>query len=235
MLVFSSELIIRSNGSSRSPCQYPSYRSRTTAAFSKKLAARGKIQCSYCQGLMASSSRMRQTVLRLMGLFSSSRARSARSVVDWRLNGFPVRATTSQAIETTTALSRGGKGRLAAPARIVLEGKLTSGPALPPTADGIGMKIKPSRGCHVGKRGGFVKEQDQACTLPEVRRCGARVEEASGLGEGLIREGRAMKWRRARHETIPGAVGEMVFSDDTPSIGRLQSSVTLPLFVKWTT
>jgi len=97
------------------------------------------------------------------------------------------------------------------------------------------MKIKPSRGRHVGKRGGFVKEQDQACTLPEVRRCGARVEEASGLGEELIREGRAMKWRRARHETIPGAVGEMVFSDDTPSIGRLQSSVTLPLFVKWTT
>src|SRR5580704_8399055 len=38
----------------------------------------------------------------------------------------------------------------------------------------------------------------------------------------------------ARHETIPGAVGQMVFSDDTPSIGRLQSSVILPLFAKWT-
>jgi hypothetical protein len=97
------------------------------------------------------------------------------------------------------------------------------------------MKIKPSCGCYVGKRGGFVKEQDQARTLPEVRRCGARVEEASGLGEKLIREDRAMKWRRARHETIPGAVGQMIFSDDTPSIGRLQSSVTLPLFAKWTT
>src|SRR5258708_1108106 len=124
---------------------------------------------------MASSSRIRQTVLRLMGLFSSSRTRWARSVVDWRLNGFPVRATTSQAIEATTALSRGGKDRLAAPARIVLEGKPTSGPALPPTADGTGMKIETSGGSHVGKRGGFVKEQDQACTLPEESRGGASL------------------------------------------------------------
>jgi hypothetical protein len=97
------------------------------------------------------------------------------------------------------------------------------------------MKIETSSGCHVGKRGGFVKEQDQACALPEVRRCGASVEEASGLGEELLREGRAMDWRRARHENTPRAIGRMVFSDDTPSIGRLQGSVTLPLFVKWTT
>jgi hypothetical protein len=97
------------------------------------------------------------------------------------------------------------------------------------------MEIKTSRGGHVGKRGEFVKEQDQACTLAEVRRCGASVEEASGLGEELVREGRAMKGGRARHETTPRAIGQMVFSDDTPSIGRLQRSVTLPLFVKWTT
>src|SRR3954447_8737151 len=136
---------------------------------------------------MASSSRIRQTVLRLMGLFSSSRTRLARSVVDWRLNGFPVRATTSQAIDATTALSRGGKDRLAAPARIVLEGELSSGPALPPTADGAGKKIEAGRGSHVGKRGAFVKEQDQACTLPEVRCCGSSVDEASCFGEELIR------------------------------------------------
>src|SRR3954466_7448102 len=171
------------------------------AAFSKKLAARGKIQCSYCQGLMASSSRMRQTVLRLMGLFSSSWTRLARSVVDWRLNGFPVRATTSQAIDVTTARSRGGKDRLAAPARIVFEGELTCGPALPPTADGTGMKIKASRGGHVGERGAFVEEQDQACPLAEVRWCVSSLEEASCFGEELIREVRAMKGERAGHET----------------------------------
>lgn len=55
---------------------------------------------------MASSSRIRQTVLRLIGLFSSTWARSARSEVDWRLSGSPVRWTISQAMETTTALSR---------------------------------------------------------------------------------------------------------------------------------
>src|SRR3954447_14913551 len=78
---------------------------------------------------MASSSRPRQTVLRLMGLFNSSRARWARSVVDWRLNGFPVRATTSQAIDATTALSRGG--RLKMDCRVVVHegpGIVTIGP-----------------------------------------------------------------------------------------------------------
>ena len=80
-----------------------------------------------------------------------------------------------------------------------------------------------------------MKEQDQVCTLPEVRRRGSSVEEASCFGEELIREGGAMKWGRARHETSPGAIGQKVFSDDTPSIGRLRRSLTLPLFVKWTT
>src|SRR4051812_19262861 len=92
-----------------------------------------------------------------------------------------------------------------------------------------------SGGSHVGERGGFVKEQDQAGTLPEVRCCGASVEEASGFGEELLREGRARKGGRAGHETTPGAIDGMVFRDDPPSIGRLQESVTLPLFVKWTT
>jgi hypothetical protein len=66
------------------------------------------------------------------------------------------------------ALSRGGKDRLGTTARIVLESELTSGPALPPTADGTGMEIETSSGSHVGDGGEFVKEQDQACSLPEV-------------------------------------------------------------------
>jgi hypothetical protein len=97
------------------------------------------------------------------------------------------------------------------------------------------MEIETSRRSHVGNRGEFVKEQDQAGALPEVRRCGASLEEASGLGEELIREGRAMKWRRAWHETAPEAIGRVVFSEDTPSIGRPQESGTPPLIVKWTT
>ena len=69
------------------------------------------------------------------------------------------------------------------------------------------MQIKTSSGFHVGKQGEFVDKQDQVGALPEVRRCGTSAEEASGLGEELIREGRAMKWRRARHETTPRATG----------------------------
>jgi hypothetical protein len=80
-----------------------------------------------------------------------------------------------------------------------------------------------------------VKEQDQACPLPEVRCCGSSVGEASCFGEELIRKGRAIMWEWAGHETTPGAIGQKGFSDDTPSIGRLRKSVTLPLFVKWTT
>src|SRR4051794_41981597 len=102
---------------------------------------------------MASSSRIRQTVLRLIGLFSSSRTRWARSVVDWRLNGFPVRATTSQAIEATTALSRGGKDRLGAPGGGALEGETTCGPALPPTAGGTWLEDQEGGRRHGGGAG----------------------------------------------------------------------------------
>src|SRR4051812_17620285 len=110
---------------------------------------------------MASSSRMRQTVVRPMGLLSSSVARLARSVVDCRLSGLPVRATTSQAMEAIIALSRGGKDRLAASSGSVFEGKVALGPALPPTADAIGVKVESSSGLDIGKRGTLVQKQDQ--------------------------------------------------------------------------
>jgi hypothetical protein len=55
------------------------------------------------------------------------------------------------------ALSRGGKDRLATTAGFVLEAIMSSGPALPPTADGTGMKIETSPSGHVGKLGEFVK------------------------------------------------------------------------------
>src|SRR5437764_3156220 len=100
---------------------------------------------------MASSSRMRHTVVRPMGLFSSSAARLARSVVDCRLNGLPVRATTSQAMEAIIALSRGGKDGLAASSGSVLESKVALSPALPPTADAIGVKVESGSDFDIGK------------------------------------------------------------------------------------
>jgi hypothetical protein len=80
------------------------------------------------------------------------------------------------------------------------------------------MKLETSSGGHVGNQGGFVKKQDQTRALTEVRRCGAGLDEASGLGEKLLREGRAMKWRGARHEATPRLIGQRVFREDTPSI-----------------
>jgi hypothetical protein len=129
-----------------------------------------------------------------------------------------VRATTSQAIDATMARSRGGKDRLAAAAGIVLEDEPAFGPALSPPADGVGMEIELNGGRHVGKRGGFVEEQDQTCTSPEVRRRGASEADAPGLGEELIREGRAMMRWGARQMTAPRANGRIVFSDDPPII-----------------
>src|SRR5260370_5484724 len=107
---------------------------------------------------MASSSRICQTVVRLIVLFSSSCARLVRSVVDWRLNGFPVRATTSHAMEVIMARSRGGKDRLAASSRSVFEGKLACGPALPPAANAVGGGAQPSTDFDIGKRGLLVPE-----------------------------------------------------------------------------
>ena len=80
------------------------------------------------------------------------------------------------------------------------------------------MKIEMSGGRRVGNRRGFVKEQDQTCTLPEVRRRGAGEADAPGLGKELIWEGRAMTRSRARHVTTPRAIGRMVFSDDPLSV-----------------
>ncbi len=80
------------------------------------------------------------------------------------------------------------------------------------------MKIQARRRGHVGESGAIVKEPDQASPLPEVRRGGASDEEAPGLGEELLGEVRAMERRRARHETTPGAIGQLAFSDDPLSI-----------------
>src|SRR3954470_23834152 len=136
-----------------------------------------------------------------MGLFNSSAARLARSVVDWRLSGLPVRATTSQAMETPMALSRGGKGRLPAAPRGIVEGKLPLSPALPPAADTVRVKVELSGDLDVGSRRAFVQEQYQESPLPEVRCCSACGGESSGLGEELIGEARPIAWRWSRHGT----------------------------------
>jgi hypothetical protein len=71
-------------------------------------------------------------------------------------------------METTTARSRGGKDRLAAPAGLVLEVELAIGPTSSPEADGVGVKIDLSSGLDIGECGVLVEEQDQAGALPQV-------------------------------------------------------------------
>jgi len=80
------------------------------------------------------------------------------------------------------------------------------------------VEIEVSGGGRIGEGGGFVKEQDQARALPQVRRRGASEDESPGLGEELIGEVRVREGRRARHETAPGAIDAVFFSDEAPSI-----------------
>jgi hypothetical protein len=86
------------------------------------------------------------------------------------------------------------------------------------------MEIEAGCGCRVGKGGVFVKEQDQASALSEVRRRGAGEKEPPGLGEELSREARVMKRQRARHETTPKTCGQRFFGDETPSIAAASTS-----------
>jgi hypothetical protein len=71
-------------------------------------------------------------------------------------------------MDTTTALSRGGKDGLAASSRSILEGKLALGPALPPEADGVRVKVKASGRGRVGKCGAVMQQQDQVGALAEM-------------------------------------------------------------------
>src|SRR5215211_6321476 len=117
---------------------------------------------------MASASRISQTVVRPIGLFNSSRARLARSVVDCRLKGLPVRATTSQAMDAITALSKGGKDRLAAAPGSIFQGKAAARPALAPEADRVGVQVEARGGLGVGKGGALGQEYHQVGALAEV-------------------------------------------------------------------
>jgi hypothetical protein len=69
--------------------------------------------------LIASVSRIRQTVLGLIDRPKSAEALLAKSAVESRLNGNLVWQTASQAIALTIARSRGGKGGLAPAARLI--------------------------------------------------------------------------------------------------------------------
>jgi hypothetical protein len=106
-------------------------------------------------------------------------------------------------MDTRTALSRGGKDRLAATSGIVLKGQLTTSPALPPTANAIGVKVELSSGFDVGDRGIFVQQQNQLRSLAQVRGPGACLCASAGLGEKLLWEAGTIMRQWSRHATAP--------------------------------
>jgi len=152
---------------------------------------------------MASALSISQTVVRLMGLFNSSATRRARSVVDWRLKGLPVRATTSQAMEATMALSRRGKGGLASSSRRVSKSVIAFGPALSPASDTVGVEAKSCGELNVGDQRVLVQDQDHLGPLSKVRGCRASRDQPSGFREKLIREIGTIVWRGSGHATAP--------------------------------
>src|SRR3954454_9837940 len=165
ILVFSSALRMRSSGSRRSSRHSPAYRSSTRPALGANCGSRGKIQCSYRHGLMASASRIRPTVRRLIGLPRASRARPARSVSDCRLKGSLVWATVSQARALTIASSRGGRGGLAPTPGPVFQGPIALRPTPAPVAYRVGVQLDEASGLDVGQRGVLVEQQDQGGAL----------------------------------------------------------------------
>jgi hypothetical protein len=106
-------------------------------------------------------------------------------------------------MEATMALSRGGKDGLAASSWGVLEGKMALGPALPPTANAIGVQVALGSDFDIGKRGLVVEEQDQLRPLSKVRRSHASRDQPPGLGEELIGETRAIGWQWSWHVAAP--------------------------------
>jgi hypothetical protein len=138
-------------------------------------------------------------------------------------------------MDTTIALSRGGKDGLAASSGSIFEGKIAFVPALSPEANGVRVKAEPSRRGHVGKRGVLVQQQDEMGALAEMGRRRASAHQAAGLSDEVFGEGWAMAWKRARHGAAPGAICPLLLSDDALTLLFPRSWATLQLFAEWTT
>src|SRR5919202_1881376 len=119
---------------------------------------------------MASVSRIRHTVRRLSGGPRMVRTRAVTSARDCRLSGGWVSATCSHATALSRAWSSGGKIRLAAPSRLVIQGKVPHGPTVSPTAHRTRRELHPLCSLTVGPQRLLRQEQDQGSPLPQLVR-----------------------------------------------------------------
>jgi hypothetical protein len=107
----------------------------------------------------------------------------------------------------TWARSRGGKGRLAAPARLIFEVEASLCPALTPEANRVGVKADLGAGGDVGDVGLLVHEDDQVRPLTQVSRCGATAGEQPRLDEELDGETGLVEGGGAGQGTCPPQTG----------------------------
>src|SRR3989442_12688593 len=117
---------------------------------------------------MASVAKIRHTVLRLIGSPRTVRTRTVTSARDCRLSGCLVSAISSQATAFTRAWSRGGKSGLAAPSRLVVQGKIAGDPTAAPSLHRTWMQLHPFCGFDVGYQGLLMQQQHQGSPLPHL-------------------------------------------------------------------
>jgi hypothetical protein len=141
LLVRADDDVVLSSGL---PSQKSAYRSSTRPASSESFGWRGKIQYRYRQGLIASVSRNRQTLLGLIERPRAVEVLSAKSEADSRLSGNLVWHTASQAIASKIAQSLKGKSELASAARLISKGEVPACPTVTPAFDGIKVQFHQS-------------------------------------------------------------------------------------------
>src|SRR5262245_43250132 len=105
----------------------------------------------------------------------------------------------------TTASSRGGKGGLAPPPGLILQGEVAGGPAPPPGPDGVGVEWYAGRGLGVGEGRLPVQEEDQFGALPQLVSGGPPPHGRPGLIEEVRREVGTVRGQRAGHGADPMA------------------------------
>ncbi len=154
----------------------------------QKWGSRGKIPYLYYQGLMASASRICQTVLGLIGLPSTRLACAAMSAVESRLRGRAAWWTASHAAALTQAWSRGGKPDLPSAAGRSFQAKLPTGPASPPITHSVGMEVHFCGCLDIGQEGVSMQEQHQRGTLSQLLRDCPLPHDTLGLAPRNRRE-----------------------------------------------
>jgi hypothetical protein len=103
------------------------------------------------------------------------------SAVDCRLSGCSVCDTNSHAVALSEACSKGGQAGLATATRLVIEGKIATGPSSAPKAHGWVRQADVMTGLHVRELGMVMEEQGQSSPLPAAQGHGSLGHDVFGF------------------------------------------------------